>query len=147
MLESIFTQSFSAPQYACTPETPCEWSPNEPYFPYTMPFMLDEWATGGRGRSLVWKIGENLGDTVADVSDWITKTDFSQQDQRYMGVWERKRHRRRLRKHGLIPKWVEPPTYKGKYAAWHAASAAATASNDGYEYQVDNEKMDADEMI
>lgn len=147
MLESMFTRSFSAPQYACTTETPCEWSPNEPYFPYTMPFMLDEWTTGGQGRSLVWKIGENLGDTVADVSDWITRTDFSQQDQRYMGVWERKRHRRRLRKHGLIPKWVEPPTYKGKYAAWHAASAAAAASSDGYEYQVDDEKMDADEMI
>ncbi|KXJ91885.1 hypothetical protein Micbo1qcDRAFT_161914 [Microdochium bolleyi] len=153
LLEGLFTQAFSGPQYACTPETPCEWSPNEPYFPYTMPFMLDEWTTGGRGRSLVWKLGEDLGDTVADVSDWITNTDFSQQDQRYMGVWERKRHRRRLRKHGLVPKWVEPPQYKGKSAAWHAAAAARrqsasqTASNDGYEYQTDDEKMDADETI
>ncbi|KAJ1333990.1 hypothetical protein MN608_03988 [Microdochium nivale] len=151
LVEGAFTQVFSGPQYACTPATPCEWSPNEPYFPYTMPFMLDEWTTGGQGRSLVWKLGEDLGDTVADVSDWITNNDFSQQDQRYMGVWERKRHRRRLRKHGLVPKWVEPPQYQGKSAAWHAAAArrhsSATVRDEAYEYQTNDEKMDADETI
>ncbi|KAI5925355.1 hypothetical protein F4810DRAFT_75537 [Camillea tinctor] len=114
-LESVFCYLYAAPQYNCLPTMQCDWSPNEPYFPYTMPFMLDEWATGGKGRAAAWRIGEEVGDAMADISDWITNTDFTQFDQRYMNVWERKRHRRRLRKHGMIPKWTEPPNYKARY--------------------------------
>ncbi|KAF3061958.1 hypothetical protein GL218_03744 [Daldinia childiae] len=145
VFESAFCVLYT-PHYDCTPELPCDWSPNEPYFPYAMPFMLDEWATGGKGRAFTWKVGEEIGDMVADVSDWITKTDFTQFDERFMNVWERKRHRRRLRKHGLIPKWVAPPDYKPKYAEWNAARLAREAAEeDGYE--VEDETMSADERV
>ncbi|KAI1658338.1 hypothetical protein F4813DRAFT_46372 [Daldinia decipiens] len=145
IFESAFCFLYT-PHYDCTPELPCDWSPNEPYFPYAMPFMLDEWSTGGKGRALAWKIGEEVGDTVAEVSDWITKTDFTQFDEKFMNVWERKRHRRRLRKHGLVPKWVAPPDYQPKYAEWNAARLAREAAEeDGYE--VEDETMSADERI
>ncbi|KAI1073956.1 hypothetical protein F5B20DRAFT_475458 [Whalleya microplaca] len=145
-LESTFCSFYAVPPYECTPEIPCDWSPNEPYYPYTMPFMLDEWATGGKGRALVWKIGEEVGDVLADVSDWITNTDFTQFDQKYMDVWQRKRHRRRLRKHGLIPKWVEPPGYESRLAEWKAALLAREDIEE-LEYDTEEEMMSADERI
>ncbi|KAI0889328.1 uncharacterized protein GGS22DRAFT_153653 [Annulohypoxylon maeteangense] len=144
ILESIFCFLYVA-QYDCTPEIPCDWSPNEPYFPYAMPFMLDEWATGGKGRALTWKAGEEIGDIYAEVSDWVTKRDFTQLDEKFMNVWERKRHRRRLRKHGLIPKWVAPPDYKPRFPQWNAARLAMEATED--EYDGEDETMGADERL
>jgi hypothetical protein len=145
-LESTFCFLYAGPEYACTPSVPCDWSPNEPYFPYTMPFMLDEWATGGKGRALAWRVGEEVGDVLADVSDWVTNTDFTQSDQRYMDIWQRKRHKRRLRKHGLIPKWMPPPGYKAQYPAWQAETAAREVSQD-LDLDEEDETMSADEIV
>ncbi|CAJ2513182.1 Uu.00g013010.m01.CDS01 [Anthostomella pinea] len=145
-LESAFSFLYAGPQYECTPRVPCDWSPNEPYFPYTMPFMLDEWTTGGKGRAMTWRIGEEVGDVVAEISDWVTNTDFTQFDQTYMNVWERKRQRRRLRKHGLVPKWVEPPGYQSQYLQWHSAKVAREPAEE-YGYDFDYESMGADEVI
>ncbi|KAI0543013.1 hypothetical protein GGR58DRAFT_5313 [Xylaria digitata] len=136
VLESTFCFLYAGPEYICTPAIPCDWSPHEPYFPYTMPFMLDEWATGGKGRILALRVGEEVGDILAEISDWVTNTDFTQYDELYMNVWERKRHRRRLRKHGLIPKWTEPPDY---YTDWQLA-----AEDLGLE---EDETMSADEIV
>lgn len=141
-LECAFCSLYGGPEYICTPAVPCDWSPNEPYFPYTMPFMLDEWATGGKGRALVWKAGEEIGDMFAEVSDWATNTDFTQFDERYMDVWQRKRHRRRLRKRALVPKWAEPPGYKARFPAWQAARAAQELAEELGE----DESMSADEI-
>ncbi|OTA56523.1 hypothetical protein K449DRAFT_387560 [Hypoxylon sp. EC38] len=145
ILESIFCNLYTT-EYNCTPQLPCVWSPNEPYFPYAMPFMLDEWTTGGKGRALTWKIGEEIGDVFADVSDWVMNRDLTQYDEKYMNVWERKRHRRRLRKHGLIPKWVPPPDYKPRFAEWNAARLAREAAEENG-YEGEDETMSADEML
>ncbi|XDG09178.1 hypothetical protein ABKA04_008793 [Annulohypoxylon sp. FPYF3050] len=144
-LESIFCALYT-PQYDCTPDMPCDWSPNEPYFPYAMPFMLDEWATGGKGRALAWRAGEEVGDVVAEVTDWAMQRDFTQFDEKFMNVWERKRHRRRLRKHGLIPKWVAPPDYRPRFPQWNAARLATEAIEED-EYDEEDETIGADEMI
>ncbi|KAI0913264.1 hypothetical protein F4823DRAFT_88110 [Ustulina deusta] len=144
-LECAFCFLYAGPEYLCTPTIPCDWSPNEPYFPYTMPFMLDEWATGGKGRALALRAGEEVGDMLADISDWVTNTDFTQFDERYMNAWQRKRHRRRLRKHALIPKWTEPPGYKAHYAEWQVAKAAREWAQElGLE---EDETMSADEIV
>ncbi|KAI1761558.1 hypothetical protein GGR53DRAFT_23210 [Hypoxylon sp. FL1150] len=142
IIESIFCFLYVY-DYNCTPMVPCQWSPHEPYFPYAMPFMLDEWTTGGKGRELTWKIGEEIGDMLAEASDWVTGTDFTQFDPMYMNVWERKRHLRRLQKHGLGRKWVPPPGYKPQHAAWHSAQEAT--EEDGYEDE--DESMGADERV
>lgn len=142
-LECAFCSLYGGPEYICTPTVPCDWSPNEPYFPYTMPFMIDEWATGGKGRALVWKAGEEIGDRFAEVSDWVTNTDFTQFDERYMDVWQRKRHRRRLRKHALVPKWTEPPGYRARFPVWQAAQAARELAQELGE----DESMSADEIV
>ncbi|RYO98581.1 hypothetical protein DL766_004279 [Monosporascus sp. MC13-8B] len=144
-LELLFSHQYAV-EYACTPTVPCDWSPNEPYYPYTMPFMLDEWVTGGKGREWIFWIGEELGDLAAEASDWITNTDFTQYDERYMDVWERKRHRRRLRKHGLIQKWVQPPGYKSMYAEWEAVRRAREEAEESG-YGAEDESMSADESV
>ncbi|KAI1335053.1 hypothetical protein F5Y15DRAFT_260252 [Xylariaceae sp. FL0016] len=145
-VESTFCFYYAGPIYECTPAVPCTWSPSEPYFPYTMPFMLDEWATGGRGRALVWRVGEEVGDVIADVSDWVTNTDLTQLDERFMNVWERKRHRRRLRKYGLVQKWIEPPNYQPRYPAWRAQQLERQRREE-LGLEPEEETMDADEQI
>ncbi|KAI1744179.1 hypothetical protein F4680DRAFT_284169 [Xylaria scruposa] len=145
-LECIFCYLYAGPEYICTPTIPCDWSPNEPYFPYTMPFMLDEWATGGKGRAVALKVGEEVGDILAEISDWATNTDFTQSDERYMDVWQRKRHKRRLRKHALIPKWVEPLGYKARFPEWQAAMAAKEVAQE-LGFDEEDETMSADEIV
>lgn len=145
VIESIFCALYVI-EYHCTPNIPCEWSPNEPYFPYVIPFMLDEWTTEGKGRELIWWAGEEIGDAFAEVADWVTNTDFTQYSERYMNAWQRNRHRRRLRKHGLIPKWVPPPGYTPKYAEWNAARLAREAAAEAG-HEVEDETMSADERI
>ncbi|TGJ84148.1 hypothetical protein E0Z10_g4615 [Xylaria hypoxylon] len=144
-LECTFCFLYAGPEYICTPSIPCDWSPHEPYFPYTMPFMLDEWATGGKGRVFALRMGEEVGDILAEVSDWVTNTDFTQFDELYMDVWQRKRHRRRLRKHALIPKWTEPPGYKARYPDWQLAKAAREVAQE--RGLGEDETMSADEIV
>ncbi|KAI0525951.1 hypothetical protein F5B22DRAFT_588442 [Xylaria bambusicola] len=145
VLECTFSSLYAGPDYICTPTIPCDWSRNEPYFPYTMPFMLDEWTTGGRGRALAFKVGDEVGDILAEISDWVTNTDFTQFDERYMDAWQRKRHRRRLRKHGLVPKWKETPGYQARFADWQIAKAAREWAQElGLG---DDETMSADEIV
>ncbi|KAI1369619.1 hypothetical protein F5Y08DRAFT_292462 [Xylaria arbuscula] len=145
VLECTFSSLYGGPDYVCTPTISCDWSRNEPYFPYTMPFMLDEWTTGGKGRALAFKVGDEVGDLLADVSDWVTNTDFTQFDERYMDSWQRKRHRRRLRKHGLVHKWKEPAGYQARYTDWQIAKAAREWAQElGLE---EDETMGADEIV
>lgn len=144
-VESALCSLYVTP-YECTPTVPCYWSPNEPYFPYATPFMLDEWTTGGRGRALAWRAGEEMGDIMAEVVDWVTGNDFAKEDELYMNVWERKRHRRRLQKNGLVPKWVEPIEFKDKFKSWREAwSARAKSLEDGVPWI--DESMSADERL
>ncbi|KAI1825997.1 hypothetical protein F4861DRAFT_499798 [Xylaria intraflava] len=145
-LESTFSFLYAGPEYICTPSIPCDWSPNDPYFPYTMPFMLDEWATGGKGRALALTIGEEVGDMFAEAMDWVTNTDFSKSDELYMDAWQRKRHRRRLRKHGLIPEWKEPPGYQSIFPAWQAEKAARELAQE-LGLDTEDETMSVDEIV
>lgn len=116
-IESVFC-SLYVDTYECPRGMVCDWSPNEPYFPYATPFMLDEWISGGKGRALVWRVGEEIGDAAAEVADWATGHDFTQDEVMYMNIWDRRRHRRRLHKRGLHRKWIEPIQHKFKFQAW-----------------------------
>ena len=103
-----------------------------------MPYMLDEWATGGRGRVVAWRVGEDVGDLVAELADWATGHDFTEDDEMFMDVWQRRRHWRRLRKHDRISKWIEPPEYKEKFKKWRAAfRARERAWENGEEWSED----------
>ena len=144
--ELVFSHFYATEQY-CMAGYPCERSPDEPYYPYTMPFMVDEWATGGQGRAWAFWISDELGDYVAEIYDWATGTDFTQNDQRFMGLSDRKRHRRRLRKHGLSPASVGPPGLKSIHAQMEAERKAGEEAEDLVDEIEWDEMISDDERI
>lgn len=145
-IESIFCRLY-VEQYDCPRGMVCDWSPNEPYFPYAAPFMLDEWATGGRGRALTWRVGDELGDLGAEVYDWATGHDFTNDEVMYMNVWERKRHRRRLGRRGLYWKWTEPVQFRHKFQTWRNAwTERQRAIEEGEAIWID-ESMSGDQRL
>ncbi|KAL1874388.1 hypothetical protein VTK73DRAFT_361 [Phialemonium thermophilum] len=109
---------------SCYPGQPCAWSHDDPTWGYAIPVKLDQWTTGGRGRALATKWGIELEDWSADVWDAMTGTDLLQIDPSQLTWEQRKRHRRRLMKHGLIKPTTLRYEDKEKYDAWSAAAAA-----------------------
>ncbi|KAI1859817.1 hypothetical protein JX265_010266 [Neoarthrinium moseri] len=146
-VECIFCSLYVDPYDCADPKLPCDWSPNEPYYPYAAPFMLDEWITGGKGRALAWRVGEDLGDIVSEVVDWATGHDFTQEDELYMDVWQRKRHRRRLKKWGLVRTWIEPIEFRDKFRAWREAWSVRQRALETGEPVWGDESMSADERL
>ncbi|KAG6017704.1 hypothetical protein E4U41_004155, partial [Claviceps citrina] len=69
-LESLTCWRFCRPS-TCDPTTPCVYSYDDPTRLGTaLPVKLDQWLTGGRGRSTAhWMLEEGL-DRMADVQDW-----------------------------------------------------------------------------
>ncbi|KAH6648422.1 hypothetical protein BKA67DRAFT_574753 [Truncatella angustata] len=146
VIEATFCSRY-VNHYECPRGMTCDWSPNEPYFPYAAPFMLDEWATGGKGRALVWRIGDAVGDVRSEVSDWLTGHDFTKDEVMYMNIWERKRHRRRLHRRGIYWKWSEPAQFRHKFQAWRNSwKERQRAIEDGEPIWID-ESMSADERL
>ncbi|KAK9421704.1 hypothetical protein SUNI508_05634 [Seiridium unicorne] len=133
--------------YQCPRGMTCDWSPNEPYFPYAAPFMLDEWTTGGKGRALAWRVGDEVGDIAAEVADWVTGHDFTKDEVMYMNVWQRKRQKRRLHRRGLHWKWIEPAQFKHKFQAWRDSWNERQRAMEEGEPIWGDESMSADERL
>ncbi|CAK7216719.1 hypothetical protein SBRCBS47491_002923 [Sporothrix bragantina] len=109
---------------ACQSGQACQWSPDDPSFGAAIPVKLDQWLTGGRGRVLATWASEEVGDWVADAWDAATGTDIRQVDPTYFSFDEKRRHRRRLQKHGLLPPWTPSAEARPKLEAWRRAREA-----------------------
>ncbi|CAK7198378.1 hypothetical protein SEUCBS139899_001039 [Sporothrix eucalyptigena] len=109
---------------ACQSGQACQWSPDDPSFGAAIPIKLDQWLTGGRGRVLASWAGEEVGDWVADAWDAATGTDIRQIDSTYFSFEEKRRHRRRLQKRGLLQPWSPPAEARPKLEAWRRAREA-----------------------
>lgn len=148
--ESWMCFLYCKPEY-CYPGTPCDWSPEDPIWGYAIPVKLDEWAAGGRGRSLARRLGPEVADWIADLWDAATGTDISTVDtSRYS--WEQKRqHRRRLAKKGLSHQpFAERHEDGAIFNVWNAVRRArekAQAARDkGYDIEED-ESIATDERL
>jgi hypothetical protein len=150
--ESSMCALYCKPQY-CYPGKPCNWSYDDPFWGYAIPVKLDQWTTGGQGRALYQKAQPEFADWVADVWDVVTGTDIRTVDTRAYDWDQRRQHRRRLRKRGLLKPFVEPerPEDREKYAAWERARIAkeeADARREmGYPEYEEEETMAADERV
>ncbi|CAK7210527.1 hypothetical protein SCUCBS95973_000813 [Sporothrix curviconia] len=109
---------------ACQSGQACQWSPDDPSFGAAIPIKLDQWLTGGRGRMLATWAGEEVGDWMADAWDAATGTDIRQVDSTYFSFEEKRRHRRRLQKHGLLQPWTPSAEARPKLEAWRRAREA-----------------------
>lgn len=149
--ESTMCHFYCKPKY-CYPDKPCIWSYDDPFWGYAIPVKLDQWATGGAGRAMIQKARPEAADWLADVWDDITGTDIRTVDTRYYDWDQKRQHRRRLMKRGMIkPLVVDNPEDKAKYDAWAKAREArerADAMREmGYDVHGEEETMSADERL
>ncbi|ERT03483.1 hypothetical protein HMPREF1624_01798 [Sporothrix schenckii ATCC 58251] len=121
--ESTACALFCRPE-ACHSGQACQWSPDDPSFGSAIPVKLDQWLTGGQGRSLATWASDEVGDWVADLWDAATGTDIRQVDSTYFTFDEKRRHRRRLQKRGLIQPWTPTTETRSKLEALRRAGEA-----------------------
>ena len=99
--ESTMCSMYCKPQY-CYPGKPCNWSPDDPVWGYSIPVKLDQWVAGGRGKAFANQATLDITDWMADMWDAATGVDITKVDTSHYS-WEQKRqHRRRLVNKGLI---------------------------------------------
>ncbi|KAK3383916.1 hypothetical protein B0T24DRAFT_606689 [Lasiosphaeria ovina] len=147
--ESSVCFLYCKPLY-CYPGKPCDWSPDDPLWGYSIPVKLDQWVTGGRAREFANRVGPDVADWLADVWDVAIGSDITQVDTSYY-TWDQKRqHRRRLLKKGLVRPFVERPEDKAKFGAWRAARLLMERVDSAREmgYSVDeDESIAGDERV
>lgn len=103
----------------CT-TTPCVWSYDDPNFGKALPVKLDQWTTGGIGRSLVNAATENAEDWVADILDAAHGRQITDVDVDALSFEGKRSHRRRLRKKGLVRRTEDAnPEVRARWDAWH----------------------------
>ncbi|KAK3941826.1 hypothetical protein QBC46DRAFT_381542 [Diplogelasinospora grovesii] len=141
--ESAMCFFYCKPQY-CYPGKPCNWSPEDPLWGYSVPIKLDQWATGGQGRALANRVAPEMADWLADMWDVATGTDITKVDTTSFSWGQKRQHRRRLMKKGLVRPFVEQPEDKAKFEAWRAARLARERDDSAREMGYD---VDEDETI
>ncbi|RGP59991.1 hypothetical protein FSPOR_10937 [Fusarium sporotrichioides] len=101
--------------------SPCVWSVNDPTFGNAIPVKLDQWATGGRGRIIAEQFKEEIGDWFADMKDIYYDREITDIDINRLSFEQKRQHRRRLRKKGLVKPRVQTAEQRAKWDAWRQA--------------------------
>lgn len=144
--ESVMCANYCRPAVCSKP--PCVWSPEDPTWGVAVPQKIDEWTTGGRGRDLITHLADEWDDLVADAWDYFYDIDIRSINPDGLDFLDRRQHRRRLRKRGLLKPQAEPLEHKEKWDAWRAARIAkektSAAREMGYEIYDETESMSDD---
>jgi hypothetical protein len=146
--ETTMCAKFCRPT-SCDPTAgPCVWSFDDPTsFGTALPIKVDQWITGGYGRKRFDKLYEILDDAKADLVDAALGRHITDVDVNSLFTPEQRRqHRRRLRKKGLVKRKAvdaATPEEKAKWAAWHRARVesekAKEAREMGYVWEEEGE--------
>ncbi|KAK3397682.1 hypothetical protein B0T20DRAFT_226829 [Sordaria brevicollis] len=99
--ESTMCSMYCKPQY-CYSGKPCNWSPDDPVWGYSIPVKLDQWVTGGRGKVFANQATLDITDWFADVWDAATGVDITKVDTSHYTLEQKRQHRRRLLNKGLL---------------------------------------------
>ncbi|KAL2269893.1 hypothetical protein VTJ83DRAFT_2077 [Remersonia thermophila] len=130
VVESAVCFRYCRPDF-CYPGTVCDWSADDPVWGYAIPVKLDQWVTGGQGRAFAQRLQPEVKDWLADMWDAATGTDPSVVDTGGF-TWEQKRrHRRRLARKGLLKFPYEVESRDGA-AGGRAPASGRTAPSMGY---------------
>lgn len=124
---------------ACT-SIPCVYSYDDPTFGNALPVKLDQWTTGGYGRQLVTWVYEELQDWAADIDDALQGRSLTDISVDRLSVEEKRQHRRRLTKRGLIstPATTNSQTDQtAKWDAWRRSRQAKEQSKSTREMDYD----------
>ncbi|KAL2122596.1 hypothetical protein VTJ04DRAFT_3051 [Mycothermus thermophilus] len=120
--ESLMCYQYCRPQF-CYPGKPCDWSADDPVWGYAIPIKVDQWVTGGKGRTLATRLRPQVTDWLSDMWDKATGTDPTAVDTSHL-TWERKRrHTRRLARKGLVRfPWEQTDGEENSFWSWTSAS-------------------------
>ncbi|CAM1507545.1 Fc.00g071860.m01.CDS01 [Cosmosporella sp. VM-42] len=131
--------------------TPCVWSINDPTFGNALPIKLDQWTTHGHGRAFMDSALEQAKDWAADVKDVYHGRDITDINTAALTFEQKRQHRRRLQKKGLLQSKAEPRDQKAKWDAWHQARVAKERAREaremGYEVRDEEETIGGDERV
>lgn len=152
--ESAMCTRFCRPATCAT--TPCVYSYDDPTtFGSALPIKLDQWTTGGHGRNLFNVAVDELQDWMADVDDMMHGRSIEDVHVEQLSITQRRRHRRRLQKRGLLRSAVKTgPEQSAKWDAWHRtrianerAREAGTYSGDNADRWWDDDTVGGDERV
>ncbi|KAF5585321.1 hypothetical protein FPCIR_8402 [Fusarium pseudocircinatum] len=141
-LESTMCSAFCRPVTCSNP--PCVWSVDDPTFGKAIPVKLDQWVTGGRGRTLAGQLIEEAADWYADMKDVWYDREITDIDIHGLSFDKKRQHRRRLRKKGLLKRRVQTAEERARLEAWKRAQEEEqrqqAAREMGYEIRVDDDE-------
>ncbi|TFB05004.1 hypothetical protein CCMA1212_003221 [Trichoderma ghanense] len=129
--EATMCSLYCRPTTCPASKSPCVWSFDDPTeFGTALPIKLDQWITGGSGRQLASVAYEEAYDLFADMQDLALGRSITDVDMEALSPEQKRRHRRRLRKKGLIASPKAPrPEDKAKWDEWRAARLAKERAN------------------
>ncbi|KAK1251308.1 hypothetical protein MKX07_005863 [Trichoderma sp. CBMAI-0711] len=124
--EATMCSLYCRPTSCPASKAPCVWSFDDPTeFGTALPIKLDQWITGGSGRQLASVAYEEAYDVFADIQDLVLRRSITDVDMEALSPEQKRRHRRRLRKKGLVASPKAPrPEDKAKWDEWRAARLA-----------------------
>ncbi|KAH0525578.1 hypothetical protein TsFJ059_007927 [Trichoderma semiorbis] len=145
--EATMCSMYCRPTTCPASKSPCVWSFDDPTdFGTALPIKLDQWITGGQGRQVASFAYEEAYDFIADMQDLALRRDITQVDTESLSPEQKRRHRRRLRKKGLVASAREPlPEEKAKWDEWRALRLAKQRAEKGHDEKAKPKPVDDDE--
>ncbi|KAL7921855.1 hypothetical protein ACQKWADRAFT_294624 [Trichoderma austrokoningii] len=123
--ESAMCAMYCRPTTCPASKSPCVWSSDDPTdFGTAIPIKLDQWITGGGGRQVASVMYEEAYDWIADIQDLALGREIEDVDMEMLSPEQKRRHRRRLRKRGLLTAREPRPEEQAKWDEWRAARLA-----------------------
>lgn len=123
--ESAMCAMYCRPTTCPASKSPCVWSFDDPTdFGTAIPIKVDQWITGGTGRQVASVVYEEAYDWIADIQDLALGRDIEDVDMETLSSEQKRRHRRRLRKKGLLTAREPRPEEQAKWDEWRAARLA-----------------------
>ncbi|ROT41772.1 hypothetical protein SODALDRAFT_331556 [Sodiomyces alkalinus F11] len=140
--ETTTCSLYCRPSTCSAAEAPCYWSPDDPTWGYSLPIKLDEWVTDGHGRHVAAQLAEQASDLYLDAWDYLRGTDIRDVDTESLDFHEKRQHRRRLRKKGLLESYVPPEEYRDKWESWHEVRVGMDRADEIREAGYDESESD-----
>ncbi|KAK1245525.1 hypothetical protein MKX08_005154 [Trichoderma sp. CBMAI-0020] len=123
--ESAMCAMYCRPTTCPASKSPCVWSFDDPTdFGTAIPIKVDQWITGGTGRQVASVVYEEAYDWIADIQDLALGRDIEDVDMETLSPEQKRRHRRRMRKKGLLTVREPRPEEQAKWDEWRAARLA-----------------------
>lgn len=131
--ESAMCAMYCRPTTCPASKSPCVWSFDDPTdFGTAIPIKLDQWITGGGGRQVASVVYEEAYDWIADIQDLALGREIEDVDMETLSPEQKRRHRRRLRKKGLLTAREPRPEEQAKWDEWRAVRLAKERGDEGH---------------